>query len=244
MNIQLITPASSHTITGNHITALRIRRMLKQLGHNVTINQVYKGEQTDILIALHALRSAESIQHFKDKYPFKPLVVVLTGTDLYRDIKNNPTAKTSLEIADRLVVLQKMGLAELSEPFHSKTQVIYQSASKLTRQIPLSITEFNVCVIANLREEKDPFLTAKAARLLPAQSRIKVTHVGGVLDKEMEKLALYENTTNPRYKWLGTLSYHQTRRILANSHLLSITSRIEGSSNVLSEALASSVPVI
>src|SRR5690242_7418684 len=111
MNIQLITPIASNTITGNHITALRTRRLLKQLGHSITIGQVYGGEQADILIALHALRSAESIHRFKDKHPFKPVVVVLTGTDLYRDIKINPTAQASLEIADRLVVLQKMGLA-------------------------------------------------------------------------------------------------------------------------------------
>lgn len=190
------------------------------------------------------MRSAESIHSFKEKYPSKPVVVVLTGTDLYRDIKNNSTAKSSLEISDRLVVLQKMGLTELPEHLHCKTRVIYQSASKLTRQIPLSANEFNVCVIANLREEKDPFLTANAVKVLPTSSRIKVIHIGGSLNKEMERVALKENKTNPRYKWLGNLSYHKTRRILANSHLLSITSKIEGSSNVLSEALASSVPII
>lgn len=242
--IAIITPLSKDAIVGNQITALRIRRLLRQLSHKVSLTQQYEGDECDILIALHALRSGESIHQFKAKHPLCPVVVILTGTDLYCDIKSDALAQSSLEIADRLVVLQEMGLQELPERFQAKTRVIYQSATKVSRQMSLSQTDFNVCVIANIRAEKDPFLTAKAARLLPAVSRIKVNHIGGILDKGMEKLMLEEIATNPRYKWLGPLSYHKTRRELANSHLLSITSRLEGSSNVLSEALASRIPVI
>src|SRR5262249_29512946 len=126
----------------------------------------------------------------------------------------------------------------------NKARVIYQSSRIVKNRAPASSDTFNVVVIANLRAEKDPLCTARAARLLPFTSRIKVIHVGGSLDKELEQAALQEAAENPRYCWLGSLSYRKTRRLLASSHLLSITSKMEGSSNVLSEALASSVPVV
>ena len=44
-----------------------------------------------------------------------PLVVALTGTDLYGDIHTSPEAQTSLDLATRLVVLQPMGIRELPE---------------------------------------------------------------------------------------------------------------------------------
>lgn len=247
MKIQLITPIVPHTITGNYITAFRIKRLFKRLGHSVQVAPVYQGkkdEDGDLLIALHALRSAESIQRFKDRYPYRPIVLMLTGTDLYRDIKINPIAQTSLELADKLVLLQRMGLRDLPKHLHKKTEIIYQSASKLSRQQPLSKSEFNISLIGNLRPEKDPFRIAEAVKLLPASSRIKVTHMGGVLDRTMEKLALEESASNSRYKWIGQRSYHQTRRALANGHLLAITSIMEGSPSVLSEAIVSDVPVI
>ena len=59
----------------------------------------------------------------------------------------------------------------------------------------------------------------------------------------MEKRARAETARNPRYRWVGELPHWRTRRLLAGSRLLSLTSRMEGSSNVLSEAIISSVPV-
>jgi glycosyltransferase involved in cell wall biosynthesis len=60
----------------------------------------------------------------------------------------------------------------------------------------------------------------------------------------MENKALEETQSNPRYRWMGALPYGKTRRLVAGSHLVALTSRMEGSSNVLSEALISSVPVV
>ncbi len=68
--------------------------------------------------------------------------------------------------------------------------------------------------------------------------------MGAALGPEMERRALDEDQTNPRYRWLGALPYGKTRRLVADSHLVALTSRMEGSSNVLSEALISSVPVV
>ncbi len=244
MNIQLVTPAPLKINNGNKITALRWAAILKKLGHRVRVLQTYDGKPCDLLIALHALKSAESIRRFHEDHPGKPVIVVLTGTDVYRDIHETKEAQRSLELATRLVALQDMALRELPRKYRGKTQVIYQSAEPVKVKAQKPRRNFNVCVIGHLREEKDPLRTALAARQLPAQSRIQVTHIGAALDPELGRAARAEAQVNPRYRWIGQLSHRKTRDHLARSHLLCITSKMEGSSNVLSEALASGVPVV
>ncbi|MGH7772023.1 MAG: selenoneine biosynthesis selenosugar synthase SenB [Candidatus Binatia bacterium] len=245
MRIRLITPASTSARNGNSITALRWKRILSHLGHQITLEQRYEGGACDLMIALHALRSFESIQRFRELHPELPLIVTLTGTDLYRDIQINPNAQKSLDLATRLIVLQSMGIAELPKRLHSKTRVIYQSADSFNGKVsPSRNGFFNVCVIGHLRPEKDPLRTAMAARHLPASSRVRVFHIGRALTEELKKRTLAEVSRNPRYRWVGDLPHWKTRRLLASSHLVALTSRMEGSSNVLSEAIASSVPVV
>jgi putative glycosyltransferase (TIGR04348 family) len=245
VRIQLISPAPLRLNNGNKITALRWARILRKLGHKVDVDQVYGGAGCELLIALHARRSHSSIEKFSELHPGLPLIVVLTGTDLYRDIRSDRNAQRSLEVATRLIALQEMALAELPKRFHSKTRVIYQSAEPYRRRASRSGTRiFKVCLIGHLREEKDPLRAALAVRRLPSESRIRVVHIGLALEPRLEQQARAEAARNPRYRWLGELPHWKTRQVLARSDLALITSRMEGSSNVLSEALASSVPVV
>ena len=244
LNIQVVTPPFAHTQSGNELTAFRYARLLRALGHRVAVDTVWSGSACDVLIALHARRSHASIARFAERCPTRPLIVVLTGTDLYRDIHSDPEAQLSLQLASRLVVLQAMGVLELPESFRRKTRVIYQSAPSLRAQPTLPTTTFRVSVIGHLRPEKDPFRTALAARQLPARSRARVVQVGAALSEDMMRQAQQEPAANPRYRWLGPKRHWQARRLLASSHLTSITSVMEGSSNVLCEALASCVPVV
>jgi len=244
MNIQLVTPAPLTINNGNKITAVRWAGILKTLGHRVRVTQSYDGMPCDLLIALHARRSYDSIQRFYDSQPESPLIVVLTGTDVYRDIHRDPKAQRSLELATRLVALQEMALRELPKRLHSKTQVIYQSAEAIRAKTASRNGGFNVCVIGHLREEKDPLRAAAAVRNLPGDSSIQITHIGQALDETLGKKAIAEAARNPRYRWIGQLSHRKTRERLAQSHVVCITSKMEGSSNVLSEALASRVPVV
>jgi putative glycosyltransferase (TIGR04348 family) len=245
VRIQLITPAPLRLNNGNKITAVRWARILRRLGHSVHVDQSYSGASCDLLIALHARRSYSSVEKFHRFNPELPLIVVLTGTDLYRDIRSDRGAQRSLEIATRLVALQKMALAALPGRFHAKTRVVYQSAEPYRGRLPQRSRQiFQVCLIGHLRKEKDPMRAAMAVRGLPPESRIRVVHIGLALDPRLEKQARTEALRNPRYHWIGELPHWKTKRVLAQSELVVITSRMEGSSNVLSEALASSVPVV
>lgn len=244
MKIQLVTPAPLKLNNGNKITALRWAKIFKQLGHQVRLTKRYDGARCDVLIALHARRSADSIRRFRQEQPHRPIIVVLTGTDLYRDIHRDPEAKASLEYATRLVLLQNMAFKEIPKRLHRKAKVIYQSAPRLVRRQGRDDAVFDVCVVGHLREEKDPLRAAMAVRDLPKNSRLRVTHIGQALDPALGKRASREAAGNPRYRWIGPLSHKKTRERLAQSDLLCISSTMEGSSNVLSEALASGVPVV
>jgi glycosyltransferase involved in cell wall biosynthesis len=99
--------------------------------------------------------------------------------------------------------------------------------------------------MGHLRAVKDPFRTAEAARLLLASSRVCVLHLGGPLEAGMAERAQAEMASNPRYRWPGDLPRWRALRLLARSRLLvALTSIMEGAANVVTEALAVSVPVV
>lgn len=241
MRIVLVTPYLAAARNGNAHTAARWLRFLRRVGHAVEMVKEWDGRAADALIALHARRSHSRIARFAAHHPAHPLVVILTGTDVYRDIHFDADAQDSLRLARRLVVLQDKGVNELPEAWRAKTRVIYQSAPTL-QPAPRPARTFDVCVVAHLREEKDPFRAAYATRLLPGASRIRVRHVGGLLQAEMETEA--NALESPRWHWLGALPHGETRRRIARSHLLVISSRMEGGANVICEAVAAGTPVL
>ncbi len=243
MHIALITPYGPEHQTGNWHTAARWTAFLREAGHRVDVSTAWNGEPADLMIALHARRSAPSIQAFAVKHPDKPLIVVLTGTDLYRDIRHDADAQQSLKLAHRLVVLQEKGVEELAPELAAKTRVIYQSAPDIPRQ-PLSQDTFEVLVIGHLREEKDPFRPALAAALLPEHSRIQITHLGRALSSEMEEKAKALQSKISRWHWLGEVSHEVVMDRLSRAHLMIVSSLMEGGANVICEALAAGVPVI
>ncbi len=243
MHIALITPYGADSQNGNWHTAARWAQFLRDAGHRVEISTHWNGEPVDLMIALHARRSALSIHAFAAWQPDSPLVVVLTGTDLYRDIQHDKDAQESLRLATRLVVLQEKGLDELVPELHPKIRVIYQSAPTILRQAQTPGV-FNVLVIAHLREEKDPFRAALACAHLPEQSRVRVTHLGRALSPEMENTARAMQAQNPRWQWLGGVAHDDVIAHLSRANLLVVSSKMEGGANVICEALAADVPVI
>lgn len=248
MKILLINPAQLQTHTGNHTTAERWTRILSELGHQIQVAHEWldldQTTQWDLLIAMHARKSFPTLERFHHAYPDIPVIVALTGTDVYRDIENNAEAKQSLEIASRLVVLQPLAVHALPERFRSRCRVVYQSAKAADWPDRPGGNVFRVCVLANMRAVKDPLRAAYAARDLPTDSRVQVTHAGGVLDADLAHEAEAEQRRNPRYLWLGDLPHERALRLLAGSHLLALTSVLEGGANVVSEAIAAGVPIL
>ena len=242
LRVCIVTPAAPGSRHGNRNTALRWARHLRALGHRTQVALDWDGGDFDLLIALHARRSHAAIAAWKHAHPSRPLALVLTGTDLYRDIHSDADARTSLRLADRLVVLQAKGLDELTPAQRARTSVIFQSVHGALRRVPPR-SYFLVTVIGHLREEKDPFRAALALAHLP-QRKIGVVQLGQAMAPAMGRQARALMRAEPRYRWLGELDHAGAMRWLARSHAMVISSRMEGGAHVVSEAIAIGVPVI
>jgi len=180
---------------------------------------------------------------FHNNYPGKPIILVLTGTDLYRDMAVHSEVLSSMEIADKLIVLQSAALESVPLHLRHKTQVIYQSVPvDIAPSIPGA--DFQVTVIGHLREEKDPFCIARSLPLMPSTSKINVLHLGMAMNWQMEQTARGYNETVERYQWLGEVTHADALNALASSRLMVISSRMEGGAHVVSEAIALGTPVI
>lgn len=245
MKISLVTPAPKGSRAGNRTTASRWARHLRTLGHRVAVATDWDGAPTDLLIALHAWRSAASAARFRAAHPAGKLIVGLAGTDIYRFIASDPaTTLRSLDLADALVGLHDLVADAIPERHRAKLAVIHQSAPPLARRLPRLRDLFEALVIGHLREEKDPLRAAEAARLLPARSRIRIVHLGRAHDEAWAERARAEMAANPRYRWRGEVPGAEVRRALARAPLMVLSSVMEGGANVVSEAVVAGVPVI
>jgi putative glycosyltransferase (TIGR04348 family) len=216
---------------------------LEALGYPVEVTESWSGGEAGLLIALHAYRSHQSIVAFKKQYPGRPIVLILTGTDIYRDIANHSEVLQSMEMADRLVVLQSSAIHSVPAHLRHKVQVIYQSVEIDVRDLA-SKEDFLVSVIGHLREEKDPFCIARSLPLLPSDSKITVQHLGQAMNSQMNDQATHFNATIDRYQWIGEVSHADALKVLSQSRLMVISSRMEGGAHVVSEAIALGIPVI
>ncbi len=245
MKISLITPAKKQSKNGNRTTALRWARMLRQADHRVSIGTDYGGEAADLMIAIHAWRSAGAILRYRERFPGGPLVVGLGGTDVNTYLLSHPEETLrSMEMADALIGLHDLIGQALPRPLRGKLHVVRQSALPLSGPRRPAKRYFEICVIGHLRPEKDPFRAALAARLLPPESKLRVTHLGQAHTPDFAEQAAAEMARNPRYRWLGEVPGWRVRRELAKTRAMVISSTQEGGANVVSEAIVAGVPVI
>lgn len=211
-HIIIITPALAKANNGNALTASRWAFFLRK-HYRVTVALQWDGSPCDLMIAMHARRSARSIVAFATAFPASPLQLALTGTDLYRDIRIDADAQRSLQLATQLLVLQPKGLNELSADLRRKTEVIYQSAPSLKPICQHSKQQrryFDVVMIGHLRDEKDPVTFMQAVAHVKT-ARVRMLHIGAALDVALGEQAMLTQGEHRHYRWLGHVSHAKTR---------------------------------
>lgn len=224
---------------------MRWARILRRLGHRVTIAPDYTDAPADAMVAIHAWRSAEAIRRFKERYPDRPLILQLSGTDIYQYIDEDPEPTLrSMEIADGLVALNGLAWRKVPRPLRRKLRVIFQSVPKPAARPQPGRGRIDVAVIGHLRDVKDPLRAAEAARRLPADSRIRIVQIGRAYTPEWAARAKAEMAANPRYVWRDDVPRAAVQRLLLASHAMVLSSKSEGGANVISEAVVAGVPIL
>ena len=243
--IEIVTPSLPGCSNGNAHTAGRWARFLAPLAQ-VRLATAWSGEPVQALIALHAWRSAPSIERFHAAHPGRPLAIVLTGTDLYRDIPREAGARQALRRASHVVVLQEEARRSLP-PLQAEVRVIEQSATRVLRQDQAQ-RHFDFVAVGHLRDEKDPQVLLDAAGLLPGTLANglppRVLHIGAALQPHWQRAAEDAMRAMPHYHWLGGLAPPAARRWIARARALVHMSRMEGGAHVVIEAVRSGVPVL
>ena len=238
----IVSPALADANNGNWHTASRWARMLGPVA-SVQIVRTWDSTPADALIALHARRSADSIARFHAAAPGAPLALVMTGTDLYRDLGVDESARHSLECASHVVVLHEAGFKALPSAARTKARCIEQSATRVLRD-DAATGHVGLVAVGHLRDEKDPLTLMAAARALPLDTPIRIHHLGAALDPALGEAALRTAQACAAYRWLGAQAAPAARRWIARSRALVHMSRMEGGANVVIEAIRSRVPVL
>ena len=247
-SVVIISPALQDANNGNWQTARRWARMLST-HHTTRILKAWEPDSDaacasdEVMIALHARRSAPAIAAWQQQRGSHRLIVALTGTDLYRDILEDTQAQHSLDAAGQLIVLQELGIQSLPEQHRSKTKVIFQSTSSRKTLLKTS-QRLNAVMVGHLRDEKMPQTLFQAAQLLVDEKQIRITHIGAGLDEKLAQDAIKTEAICEEYTWARGLKYAQTRQRIQRAHVLVHTSKMEGGAHVIMEAVCSGTPVI
>ena len=241
-DLVIVTPALADANNGNWQTAHRWGGMLSE-AYRVRLASSWDGGDEDVMVALHARRSAASVMMWRTLRPAAPLIVVLTGTDLYRDIESDSSAQASLESADRLIVLNQLGAESLPEGLKSKARVVLQSCAA-RKTLPKTDQRLRALMVGHLRAEKSPQTYFDAASMLVGRPDILLDHIGAALDPALGVQATSLMAENPRYRWLGGLSHATTRKRIQAAHVLVHPRRMEGGAHVVIEAVRSGTPLL
>jgi putative glycosyltransferase (TIGR04348 family) len=241
-HVLIISPALAEANNGNWQTARRWSNMLRPL-YRTTIARHWNGEGADVMLALHARKSAQAALAWAQAKGSETLAVVLTGTDLYRDIQGDPSAQLALQLAGQLVLLQERGPEALPEIRRHKARVIFQSAPRRATLVKTS-RHLRALMVGHLRDEKDPLTYLSAAARLSLRPDIHLDHIGAVLEPALGQAAQLAASHYPQYRWLGGLTHAQTRSHIQRAHVLVHPSKMEGGAQVILEAVQSGTPVL
>lgn len=243
MRILIASPQKGSVHTGNRSTALQWARIFEHLGHQpAAFASLSFSSDANLLVALHAEHCHEAIQTFRKRFPNRPIILGLSGTDIYPE--PSETTLESIARADALVVLQDKAVDRLPARAKPKTRVIVQSAESENPNEERSTDPFRIVVAGHLREVKDPMRAAVAARALPPDSRIRIEHAGAILEAKYRQRVDEEQGRNPRYHFHGELPPDKLRGLMRRSQATVLSSRAEGGARVIGETVVDGTPPI
>jgi len=241
----VLTPAPRGSRAGNRTTALRVAGLLRQLGWTTRVRTAWRDEPCDLVVAVHAVKSATAAVAAKAARPDARFVVMLAGTDVYPRYEPTPDSAAALAAADAIVALQPLAASALPAALRAKARAIVQSATTVGAHAASSgavARPFVACVLAHLRLVKDPLLPVHALAHVPDTPLVQVVVAGRALTDDLAAAMRAAVAAEPRARWLGELPRRQARALLAASDVLVVPSAAEGGANVVSEALAAGVP--
>ncbi len=259
--IKIFTPYNKNLIYGNFSTATRYAQLLN-IYHLKSIvetnflnaNRIKKG---DLVIVLHAFKGYKIVKMCKER--MVPCVLVITGTDLYKNLENDhieikKKCVFSIKNSSAIIVLNKNAAHDLYEKVkvrEKKVFVIYQSVAVNSKKTIFfkNKSSYSVLMVGNIRQEKDyftgiqGFLSAFPNGINDYGQKIYLNHIGGVLDYRYF-LELLTKINKSNIIFHGTKLINDTHQIMKSSDLLLHPSSIEGGSLVISEALNINLPII
>ena len=245
MRVLVTTPYGLDSLQGNTVSAKRIVSLLHEAGlDSEVVSDGSSFADADVLIALHARKSAHFIDAFLHANPEGKVLLYLTGTDLYSDIpKGCVISDNSMKQADALVVSQEASFHSVPEKYQSKISVIYTSIQLPKHELYASDNGVSIfSCIGHLRAVKQPFMAVNALQLLDDEVQLKL--LGDVVDEGLDKVAQDWQDKDHRFQWLGSLPHADTMQWMKNSLVTLNTSVMEGGANSVGESIVLGVPVL
>lgn len=264
LRIAIETPAKRGSRTGNRVTALRWAGLLRELGHRVTItsdkityDKIISDSDTsdsvrdftavrgdyDVLIAVHAVKSAAAVLRARELQPNLPIVTLLAGTDIYPKFEPTAIARAAMAEAHALIALQPRAVDALPAELRTKARVMVQSATTVAEPHPKR-AKFTAVMLAHLRAIKRPLLAVQAVARVPESVDMQLLLAGSSLDDDYGQQVQDEIARTGRVRWLGERTRRESKELLASSHACLVPSQSEGGANVVSEAIAAGTPVL
>ncbi|QQL44693.1 glycosyltransferase [Sulfuriroseicoccus oceanibius] len=244
-HIHITCPYPLDSTKGNAVSARRIIGVMTELGYRVTAGTIDEWQCADVHLALHAVRSRAAIDGFLKKCEGGKTAILLTGTDLYRDLPQSGEWD-ALRRVDRLVVYQESSLESLPEELRAMARVVPKSVEVAVpeRTRPTDDGRFVVSQVSHLRATKDPFLVVGALGRLADLPQLEVHHYGDSRAEDYGATAVEHAEREPRYHWHGELPQRDVLQAMGNGDLFLNTSRVEGGANAIAEAIVCGVPVV
>ncbi|MFN3242259.1 MAG: glycosyltransferase family 4 protein [Planctomycetota bacterium] len=241
LRISIVTPAERGSRAGNRVTALRWAGLLRELGHRPRLATTWRGQPCDVLVTVHAVKSAQAAIDARRARPDLAIVTLLSGTDIYPKFAPDARTAEALRCADALLALQPLALDVLPTDLRERARPMIQSATAVDAPRDPG---FSACLLAHLRPVKNPLLAVRAVAALPQRLACTLAIAGERLDPDYGDEVERAAATDERVRLVGALDRRDSKRLLARSTVCLVPSRAEGGANVVSEAIAAGTPVL